>query len=317
MARVKHVVPTDEVPHLWFHQTQSDARNQQGNLYFEGASIWSYGSHFCIAKLVENKKGQPGVLFTTRSWGPTTGKHLNAVRRAIPDDVPVFKVHNPNDFEHSLVRRFKAKVDDAKLAIKSAKSKPSRAKLLDRLISAIENANAYLKWAGLHERMKMPVGYSVWVQEKVEWDRAVEARREVQREKYREAYERSYREEAKRRAERAAKMPELIEAWKRGENPPALQGYGMYNLPCMLRIVGSEIQTSLGARVPLDHARKALPLVLRVFETGNPFIPNGKTIRLGFYEVSRITPDGIKVGCHHIPRQEIERIAPLIRESKP
>src|ERR1700722_12403540 len=45
--RKKEVYPTDEIPHLWVHawRSQGNARNAAGNLYFQQASIFSYGSH--------------------------------------------------------------------------------------------------------------------------------------------------------------------------------------------------------------------------------------------------------------------------------
>ncbi len=35
---MKHVVKTSDVAHLWANQTQTDARNAQGNFYFDGTS---------------------------------------------------------------------------------------------------------------------------------------------------------------------------------------------------------------------------------------------------------------------------------------
>ena len=35
MKRQRKVFPTNEIPHLWFHRTQEEARNNGGNLFFE------------------------------------------------------------------------------------------------------------------------------------------------------------------------------------------------------------------------------------------------------------------------------------------
>lgn len=56
-ARVRQVVDTDTVAHLWAHQTQDHARNKLGNFYFDGATIYSYGRHFPIARTRGNKSG--------------------------------------------------------------------------------------------------------------------------------------------------------------------------------------------------------------------------------------------------------------------
>lgn len=90
--RTKQVFNTDEIPHLWMHKTQASARNAQGNVYFENETIYSYGSHFPIAKHVTNAKGKACILFTTDGYGNTTAKHISAVRSAIPDTAIVFNV---------------------------------------------------------------------------------------------------------------------------------------------------------------------------------------------------------------------------------
>jgi hypothetical protein len=46
---MKHVFNSSEVPHIWALQQQNEGRNSQGNFYFNGATIYSYGSHFPIA----------------------------------------------------------------------------------------------------------------------------------------------------------------------------------------------------------------------------------------------------------------------------
>jgi len=34
--RQRHVFPNREIPHLWAHQTQDEARNGTGSFYFRG-----------------------------------------------------------------------------------------------------------------------------------------------------------------------------------------------------------------------------------------------------------------------------------------
>ena len=54
MARTRHVYPVDMVAHLWAHRAQESAP-QRGNFYFDGDTIYSYGSHFPIARHVKHK----------------------------------------------------------------------------------------------------------------------------------------------------------------------------------------------------------------------------------------------------------------------
>lgn len=74
---MKRVHTPDNVAHLWANQHQEDARTPTSNLYFNGTEIYSYGSHFCIAKHVEG-----AVLFTEREYSNTTSKHKSIVRNA-------------------------------------------------------------------------------------------------------------------------------------------------------------------------------------------------------------------------------------------
>lgn len=80
---MKKVVTADMVAHLWAHRTQDEARNAGGNFYFRQSTIYSYGSHFPIARFVMGKDHHEVVLFTTRTYSNTTSKHLYMVRSAI------------------------------------------------------------------------------------------------------------------------------------------------------------------------------------------------------------------------------------------
>jgi hypothetical protein len=92
-TRKKQVFKTEEIPHLWAHKTQESARNSQGNLFFEGDTIYSYGRHFPIARHVTNGK-ESAILLTVREFSVTTSGHKHAVRLAIPKNIPVFHVAN-------------------------------------------------------------------------------------------------------------------------------------------------------------------------------------------------------------------------------
>ena len=54
--------------HAWAHALQP--RGRASNLYFEGKTIFSYGSHFPIATIAGDI-----VFFTIRKYSPTTAQH--------------------------------------------------------------------------------------------------------------------------------------------------------------------------------------------------------------------------------------------------
>jgi hypothetical protein len=116
-------------------------------------------------------------------------------------------------------------------------------------------------------------------------------------------------EQTKReRAEAIARQAQLIEQRRAGQYSPCL-----YDVLAMLRIDGDEVVTSRGARFPVSHAKRALPFVRKVRESGQAYVRNGCTIHLGHYAIDRIEPNGtVKAGCHVVSWDEIERIAPVL-----
>jgi len=151
--RAKHVFDTGEIPHLWAHKVQENARNAQGNLYFDGDTIFSYGGHFPIARHVldnpTKRHPKPAILFTTRSWSVTTSGHVSAVRSAIARDVPVFNVYNPAlSPRESLVCYVSAVEGNAKSA-SERKMETTRNEDVQRALSLIAECKAFCKFFGL------------------------------------------------------------------------------------------------------------------------------------------------------------------------
>ena len=100
-----------------------------------------------------------------------------------------------------------------------------------------------------------------------------------------------------------------MQKWVDGETDYLCQqSYG----PIRLRIKGDELQTSRGARVPLDHAVKAFRIIKRLHDKGQAYERNGHTIHLGHFALDAIDPQGnVTAGCHQVEWPEIERVATI------
>ena len=305
--RKKHVFDTGEVPHLWAHRTQEEARNRQGNLYFTGDTIYSYGSHFPIARHVVSDAGERAILFTTATYSVTTASHCSAVRSAIPSGIPVF--HVPNVC-HGRYSGSELTADDhannladytgrlEKHVITSARARSSYAKEWnhEHAVRLRDEAFAYCSFFGL------PVPNIPEVPD-LDSD-ALTAIRKHEAKRAAEKAEQTKRE----RAEAIVRQQELITKWRAGEYSGCL-----YDVPAMLRIDGDEVVTSRGARFPVSHAKRGLAFVRKVRESGQAYDRNGHTIHLGPYALDRIEPDGtVRAGCHVVSWEEIERIAPFL-----
>lgn len=73
---MKKVFSNSEVPHIWAQQTQNGGRGS--NIFFEGATIYSYGKHFPMATIEGND-----VFFTKQRYSNSTGKHLSRTWQAV------------------------------------------------------------------------------------------------------------------------------------------------------------------------------------------------------------------------------------------
>lgn len=304
--RERHVFHNREIPHLWAHQTQDDARNGTGSFYFQGATIYSYGSHFPIATHVKGSQGQPGILFTSEKNSVTTSQHMSAVRRAIPPDVPVFTVRKQHfgfseaedQYQHE--RNFKHYVDEVEDNLSTcarARSSWKKEYCHQQAVELRKEALCYATFFGLPDPP---------IEQIPDLDSA-----QMQKIKAREAEASAKKaaETKRKREEDRVRWEQTAEQWRRGE----YHHYLPYSLPTMLRIEGDEVVTSRGARFPITDAKLGLALIRTVMAREEDWRRNGHTCYLGHYRIDWIEADGtVHAGCHTVTWSEIERIAPVL-----
>lgn len=79
-----------EVAHLWAHQLQDEARYSGGNFYFDGDTIYSYGSHFPCGRIVHNRNGQQAYILNSNSYSNSTSRHQSETLGSIPGYATIF-----------------------------------------------------------------------------------------------------------------------------------------------------------------------------------------------------------------------------------
>jgi hypothetical protein len=284
MARIRNVHPADMVAHLWAHKSQDFARNPGHNFYFHGDTIYSYGSHFPVARHV-SRKGNSAVLFTTRSYSATTAGHKCMVEGACRH-LTVFHVADvtasrPQFAEYRA--RYMAVVGTY------AKARQRKPDILAGLRDLVSEANQYAEFFGLRARLTLPDDLTGMIAE----CQAIEKREKT----------RKQREEAKQ----AREALERVQKWVDGESDYC-PSYG----PIRLRVKGDELQTTRGARVPFAHAVKAFRVIKRLHDKGQADQRNGHTIHLGHFALDSIDSAGnVRAGCHEVAWEEIARVATL------
>ena len=292
--RARTVHSNHMVGHLWANQSQQDARNGNGSFYFEGDTIFSYGGHFPVARIVTNKRGEQAVLFNPGTYSITTSAHQglarDASRHLTQFTVPSLgekwgggKVGHADN-----VRFYRDHIKKAALTVVRSRTQEEwRVTALERVIG---EANAYATFFGLRTRFKVPS------------DKTVQAALDQSRRKA--AQRRQQEQERERRDLEAAQ--ETIEQWKAGKDAHIPSHIDEVFLRVRRKDDRRVVETSKGAEVPLSHAVRLLPHI----RSGVLYQHNGHSIHIGHFRIDAIDAEGnVKAGCHFIKRAEMERLA--------
>lgn len=300
---MKTVLTNAELPHLWAHQSQAEGRNPSKSFYFEGLTIFSYGPHFPIARHIE-RKGKKAILFTSRCYSNTTARHKSKVRSAIPPSIPVFTVDNvlSNPTREDLLNLETDALKEYKSAqrAKDDWTKQIRAEHASRLLAQCEAMAQFFGWK-----------YS-----RPEWEKLSEAvARHTKAEKARQAKEEKARQakEEKARQERLECEQKQIAEFLVGTRFDVFH----HELNPVLRVDNENgeriVLTSRGARVPLDHAKKAWRFLRPLLNAGKEWHTNGHKIPVGPFQIESLGADGtLKAGCHTFDKAELLRFGAIL-----
>lgn len=295
--------------HLWAHQAQSHARNASDNRSFNGAAALSYATEVARIHLSPKKGGEPLYLLTTHKYNNTTNRHMSEIRLAIPNRERIVNVPNvdPRSLGDHRKNADYLLTDAAEFIAKS-----KRARLAWHKAWHLEQAQDKYRQLRLyvdHFKLKRAAKLS---------DIFDEAAITAQLEKLEKQAEKERKERAKKEAaanaERLERAKEILAQWLAGE--AVTVPWILTN--AYLRIAPNDpetVETSLQAAAPLEHVRKALPLVLRALESGAEFVPE-TDIRLGHYRLNSVSNGIVTVGCHRFERDEALRFAAVLEAQK-
>ena len=109
----------------------------------------------------------------------------------------------------------------------------------------------------------------------------------------------------------AAQEAAKIAAWRAGEHVAIPR-----QLSPMVRIVGDTLETSHGARVPLNHAARLVKIAKRIAEKGGEHFAPGTGPQVGHFRVTSIAADfATIIGCHSFTSDEAMHAIKLIEEA--
>lgn len=291
---MKKVVSPENVAHLFANKIQSEARTSTNNLYFNNSYndnyiIYSYSSHFPIAKHVTNENGLKALLFTTRGYSVSTSKHIRIVSSAC-NHLNTIYCNNPNENTQYNIDEFVSEAENIVANLLKAK-KPE--KYLNELSYVQSKVNKYLSFFGLKLENYPKLAAVLNISNKSDYLQYSEKKTELAKS-----------EETKRQNELKKQLSKELTKWRSGKVNRLYfrNGYDFLRLSSD----GTRVQTSQNIEIPLNKAKVFYSLVLKSISKGGC---TDCDLKILDYQVTEINKDFIKIGCHTIETKEYKKLA--------
>lgn len=294
-----------DIAHLWANQSQQEAKNSNRSFYFYGPTIYSYGSHFPIAKHYEGI-----LLFTLNSYSVTTAKHIQIVRGASShiNKVYCFELPSSKSDKYSHEKNISQWIRSIKSEIEKLPKSRKPEIYIGNINGHISNLKKYVSLFGIKLNSEQKKIISIeskedflkLMQKDIEakelFKKQIQTKGKALYNKYIDAW-RTYNESELKKA-LTDKQSKLLSDYR---NTLDLN-------KTFLRFNEVEIQTSKDVKIPLEVARRFYMWFVSVKSKG---CVNCEKDILG-YPVKSANESGLIVGCHDVPIAEINRIAAIL-----
>lgn len=286
---MKTVFSPSELAHVWANQLQSEGRTAGNNFYFRNNEIFSYGSHFKIAKHVQNEQGQPATLMTTRGYSVSTAKHIRHVEASI-SHLNVIYCKHPAVYEHrENILAWEEKARQSAEKLKRA-NKPEI--YLTQIAREKEEMQRYADFFRL-VLSEYHLNF-IYITTKDGGKEANEKQEEINR----------LAKIAKEKADKLRYAKELKEFRKFDRTSVAGDmAYLRYNAE------QKRIETSKGVQIPQETARRFFQWMIKTLKAGGCTTCEAKILD---YTVNEVNSKTFVIGCHTIEQKEAKKIAKLL-----
>jgi len=260
-------------------------------MYSEGDTIYSYGSHFPLARKVE-VGNETVYLITSKSSSNTTNKQKNEVIRAIPFGAKMFVVDDLYNHKNAIKGWF----DDIEhLTKKLARAKSKKEDYQNEIDSIIRNIKDYTNLFKTKYRFNK---HEKEILNNLNFGSLPNLLE--QREKLLRKNEKARQRRAEKKEIEKAKIE--LEQWLNGEIR-YLRSY-LNRRKIYLRINGDFVETSEGIKV----SRQKSKILFDRIEKNKDI----KGFKIDIYTTIGIIDDHLVVGCHNIPMSEVKRVGKLL-----
>jgi hypothetical protein len=264
---MKKVFSNSDLAHVFALQNQYEGRTPNSSFYFYGTELFSYGSHFCIAKFVN----EDTVLFTTRTYSNTTSKHLSYSASALSHKRKIYCAY-PRGTHADNFNWWDERIDRILKALTTCRKPEAHLHALSHFGSQIET---YCEWFKIavpdHIKIKLNVASTADAKEAI----ANAAKAEAER------LEKEHKRELK-----------LFRSGKKHR-------MSIRNAYDYIRVDEKRFITSQGVEIPHSIGLKFYELL-----KAGKVVAGDKLME---YTVGGITKSEVEIGCHRITFKEMKK----------
>ncbi len=268
--------------HTFAQQAQDNGRTSNGNIFFEGKKIYSYGYHYLLGEFIDENT----ILINDKGYSNSTAKHIGILRSATSQYRQFYKTKTDIDYLHThILSHLKTKL--------AAARKPQI--YLSEIYSLNETLNTFLEYTKQKTKAKKNKKYRDIVNFVNKLKRNEATSIEALQQYRKKEVEQRKKQNAKQLKEKLSKFEAYeINYFKVGEND-------------YLRISkdATKIETSQGVKIDIQEAQR----YLKVLNSG----VNMRGEKIGNF-ITRSFDKLLKIGCHTFDPTEIKRIYKLIKQ---
>lgn len=278
---MKSVFTNSEICHVFNEQNQSNGRTSNSNIYFEYNKIYSYGSHYLLAKFIDNNT----IVINDKGYSNTTSKHISLIINATRDKKQFFKTKIDTQIVLNNINNYLKKFTNARKTKDFYLNEINSTFKMYFEYIAYTNKKTFYKSKDYSYNKEHKQLIKLYNQFTNEFDNLQEQIKE-----------------ANIKAAAAAKkaIKEKLNDWRIGK----INWFRNNTKKDYLRLKGDFIETSQNIKISISEAKRLLSLIENKNIVGQ---------RVDERFVVRSFDNLLKVGCHNIDINEIKYIKNLIQ----
>lgn len=302
----------DKIAHAWAHGHDRPKGYDKHTVKYESGSdtIYSFGSHFPMARHYKGK-----VLLTLQTYSNTTASHMTAVRQAVShmDVVYCYKIPSVYDSKDSQIHQdnidyWIGKIKQAVLSLANARKKSIYLTIIETERS---QARKYIDLFKL--KLKKKYNTLLFEADLEEFKQAAEKEKVNAQNKI-----------SADRRKALALHDKWLPVWRKynthnffGSGEEALLKWLHRSMSdgnaVWLRTNGTTVETTKGIELPVAVAHRYYKIYLSRVDSGGCSKEDQCGEKFLDFDVIEMTEDHLLVGCHDIPRSEIDYIAKQLK----